>query len=180
MKSLDPQQTIGNSAGSETEINDLKLLLGGEVTMVSHTNPRYLSAARRNNWTKGVQWNSTARGVLALDFANTKLRLQKPSSLSWPGKLKIWGLSTTHSLSYSGKWPLVWQLHGLFSPVQAPLRRLCRTKTLRVGDSIHEDRGLFNRWCEPISLQVSLGRRHLEFGINRHFSPQDSPYVAFT
>ena len=50
--------------------------------MASHTNPRYLSAARRNNWTKGVQWNGTVRGVLALDFtldfANKKLGLHCP------------------------------------------------------------------------------------------------------
>lgn len=70
MKSLDPQQTTGNLAGSETKSNDLRLLLGREVTMVSHTNPRYLSAARRNNWTKGVQWNGIVRGVLALDLAD--------------------------------------------------------------------------------------------------------------
>ena len=86
MKSLDPQQTTGNSAGSETEINDLRLLLGGEATMASHTNPRYLSAARRNNWTKGVQWNGTVRGVLALDFtldfANKKLGLHCPGMKS--------------------------------------------------------------------------------------------------
>ena len=72
MKSLDPQQTTGNSAGSETESNDLRLLLGREGTMVSHTNPRYLSAVSRN-WTKGVQWNGIVRGVLALDLADIKL-----------------------------------------------------------------------------------------------------------
>lgn len=72
MKSQDPQQTTGNLAGSETESNDLRLLLGREGTMVSHTNPRYLSAVRRN-WTKGVLWNSIVRGVLALDLADIKL-----------------------------------------------------------------------------------------------------------
>ena len=131
------------------------------------TNPRYLSAASRNNRAQRVQWNSTVRVAAALGLVrhSTAAPGSAPEGCIAVREWKAKDLGPKHEQFT----PLLWSTadgpastqplgHSLFSPGQAPVARLCCTETLEVAGSVRKDWGLLYRLCEPASLQTSLGR----------------------